>query len=401
MNIILINWKHGENNPFSYFNHHLKILFEEFGCLVNIVDLDEKIGENIARLNRSRKVNLAITHQGLGSNLKVVETKRLLWEELEIKLVCLHGDHPCHAPLNHTTDSSYILHTYCIPAFAAYANRYFQRRFPAIFLGLPSMFRYNETVHERDGDYFVFPKNLDDLEIIYSEWKRTFPTFLSDFLIYTADEITHNYKLGDPKEHHDIINECIEKINLEEFLVKLNIADRAEFFHLLHATLDKIYRNTISQCVIEELKDIPMHINGRGWDRFLNKKYKWHTYNSFGEVQFGDKQFYTNYGIVDVTPHRSCLHDRTMRALAHHGCFLSNSKAVFLDTKGVPFNTLFYSGVPNDLRAKAEAVMESPQSHLERCKEFSFIINRDQPFEKFYNFLYIAQSINQVEKNSQ
>lgn len=392
MNIILVNWKHGENNPFSYFNQHLKYLFEEFGCLVNIVELDEQIGENIARLNRARKVNLAITHQGLGSNLQVVETNRLLWEELNIKLVCLHGDHPCHAPLNHSIDSPYVLHTYSIPAFSAYANRYFQRRFPAIFLGLPSMFSFNETVHKREGDYFVFPKNLDDLDTIYNEWKRSLPVFLSEFLIFTANEITNNYKLGDPKEHHDIINECIERIDLEEFLTKLNIVNRADYFHMLHAALDKIYRNTITQCVIEELKDIPLHINGRGWDRFLKNKYKWHTYNSFGEIQFGDKQFYSNYGIIDVTPHRSCLHDRTMRALAHRGSFLSNSKATFMDAKGISFSSLFYSGLPNDLREKAEAVMKSPQSHLDRCKEISLVINREQPFEKFYNFLYLIQN---------
>jgi hypothetical protein len=306
----------------------------------------------------------------------------------------LHGDHPCHATFNHNTDSSYILHTYCIPAFSSYANRFFHRRFPAIYLGLPSMFSYKEAVYKREGDYFVFPKNLDDLESNYSEWKRNLPAFLSDFLISTANEITHNYKLGDPKEHHDIINECIAKISLEEFLEKLNINNSAGLFHALHSLLDKVYRNTISQCVIEELKDIPLHINGRGWDRFANKKYKWHTYNSFGEVQFGDKQFYTNYGIIDVTPHRSCLHDRTMRALAHRGGFLSNSKAVFMDANGTSFDSLFYSGVSNDLRAKAEAVMESPQSHLERCNQFSFVISREQPFEKFYNFLYIIQGLN-------
>jgi hypothetical protein len=82
------------------------------------------------------------------------------------------------------------------------------------------------------------------------------------------------------------------------------------------------------------------------------------------------------------------LHDRTYRALAHSGGFLSNSRIDFRDNKGLPYAELFYSGQEGDLRTKAEAIMVNPKRHLERCMEFRNTVTQQEPFLNFFRFIY-------------
>ncbi len=388
MNILLLNWKQGENDPFTYFNQHLKMLFENHGSSVDILEVDGELGKNILDLLCHKRIHIAITHQGIGSNYRLKDNNKLLWEEVGIRLVCLHGDHPSFAPSNHTVDSKYVTHTYCIPAFASYANKNFNLEHPAVFLPLPLMFSYAGKQYPRVDDFFVLPKNHDEIDLTFQNWQKDYPAPFSEFLINTAIQIRDNYLAGDILDHHEIINNNIHDEKNQQMMSGLNLHGNPKIYHLLHGELDKIYRNSVSESIIEEMKDFPLVINGRGWEKFSKRKYKQHTFNEFGEVQYGEQQFYSAYGIIDVVSQRHCLHDRTMRALANRGGFLSNCTADFFDYRGQPFTSLFYNGIRGVLRERAEAVMLNPKAHIERCSEFLTEIQRQHPFDHFYKFMY-------------
>ena len=174
MNLILVNWSQGENDPFTYFNKGLKEKFEEQGCNVFIVEFNNDIAANIKRIQNHIPINLAITHQGIGSSTKLNNPNVNIWEYFNIKLVALHSDHPSHAPSNHMEDSKFVVHAYSNPAFTKYSNKHTTRKYPAITIPVPSFFRrLNDAVEtKRRGKYFVFPKNLDDTKASLNKWKR-------------------------------------------------------------------------------------------------------------------------------------------------------------------------------------------------------------------------------------
>jgi len=388
VHIVLLNWISGENNPFDYFNNQLKERFEEHGAEVDIVLVDDNLAKNIIDIHNSKYIHVVITHQGLVSNASYQNTGKSFWEENKIKLVCLHSDHPCHAPINHKTDSKYVTHAYALIPFTKYSNKYFSRKYPSVYVGFPGFFNVFQTNLNREGDYFVLPKNLDSINTLRKKWLDLSNPLLSNLLSNISEEILHNYLNADKLEHHEIIDKNIDVNEFDKILKTLNGVDQNQLFHYLHSELDKVYRNISSELVVKELSDVPLHINGRGWDEYKLSPSKYHIYNEFGEVKDGDYQFYSNYGIVDVSPHRHSLHDRTYRALAHSGGFLSNSRIDFRDNKGLPYAELFYSGQEGDLRTKVEAIMLNPKRHIERCMEFRNTVTQQEPFLNFFRFIY-------------
>jgi hypothetical protein len=389
MNIVLLNWKYGENDPFTYINHELKLRLEDYGCHVDILEIDANLAQNLLLIDNQKKIHAVITHQGLASDTRLLSNDRLVWEELKLNLICLHSDHPSHAPANHHADSKYVAHTYCLPDFARFSNSMKRRENPAFFLGMPNFYKTRFTALRRAGDFFVFPKNIDSTHDTYLQWEKSCPEYLYKILRNLSDAIIDNYRNGDILEHHDLIDQLVTPEQLEP--IKRTSPDLTDktILLFLHNQLDKIYRNAASELVLEELSDVPLKINGRGWDSFATKASKYHHFSTFDKVIQGDEQFYSNYGIIDIVPHKHSLHDRTLRAVAHQGGFLSNSKLAFEDAIGRPFSSLFYTGTQGDLRSKAQAVMDDPLSHLDRCRQFGLEIERAQPFDRFLNFIYM------------
>ncbi len=388
MNIVLLEWGGGEGNPFAYFNSELKLRLEDFGCNVYIVDIEGELAQKLYLLDTEKGIHRVITHQGFGSKIRLKSNGKLIWDELKINLICLHSDHPSQAPSNHLPDSKYILHTYPFQSYVDYSNSMVEREYPAVLLSPPSFYKPNKKLFERKGDYFVFPKNIDPLQKTYAEWKSTLPSPVWALLNETADAIIDNYKNGDPITHHELIDQLLTHEKLEEFKNFIHSKNPDDFRFFVLQNMDKIYRNAASELVLEELNDIPLHINGRGWDMFVEKSSKYHKFSSFNELAKGDKQFYSNFGIIDIVPFKHSLHDRTLRAISHQCGFLSNSGILFYDSNGMPYSSLFFNGFKGSLRAKAEVVINSPDEHYDRCQQFGIDLELRNPFDKFFEFLY-------------
>jgi hypothetical protein len=383
MNIVLLNWKDGENDPFSYINSELKLSLEDHGCNVDIVSTEGELAQNIFLLDYQKGIDAVIAHQGIGSNTRLASNGKLIWDELKICLICLHSDHPSHAPQNHTADSKYIFHTYCNKGTELFSNNMKFRSNPATHLPLPSFYLKRDNLMPRKGDYFVFPKNIDPIHSIFDNWKTTLPDIFYKSLRSISEEIIDNYKLGNPISHQDLITNSISICDIESIRkTSVNLND-SKVWHYIYQQTDKIYRNAASQLVLEELSDIPLLINGRGWDYFSLNSSKYHKFSNIDLVKDGDTQFYTQYGIIDVVPHRYSLHDRTLRAIAHRGGFLSNSEIDFNSSFGRSFPDLFYTGTKGNLRTKAELVMNNPEHHLETCQEFGSLHESKYSFSDF------------------
>jgi len=410
MNIVLINWSGGENNPFSNMNQCYAEKLKDCGCTTKIIDTNDNFFTNFLTFqNQTGKIDLALTHQGIGTNWEMSSGQNL-WEYFGIKLLSLCSDHPVHCPANHSADSKFIIHSYCLQSYTNFANRNPQRNFPAVFLEHPPLLYESKKTErvDRSGDYFVFPKNIDSLDEIFEDWKKEFPQFVSDLLVNISEEIKHNFLAGDPLDHLNVIDNGLSNLKNIELHSKKEARLREQFFRknstdaircFLHEKLDKVYRNCVSEFVASEMRDFPMHINGRGWDRIERTASKKHTFNDVSKLKDLDFQFFSNYGVLDVVPVKDAGHDRIGRAMRYGTSFLSNCRVPWEASLGAPFHELFYTGEVNDLKSKAEFVMRHPERHREMVLEYKEARRKNMgSFESFYNYIYSLAMSDELEE---
>ena len=253
-----------ENNPFEFFNDELKFQFNALGCIISTLDFDDNFANNI--INYAH-IDLAISWQGVASNICANDGFNI-WEKIKVPLVCLHGDHPCHKPANHSADSVFIHHIYTAPSFARYSNTYFKRTRPAIFLMLPNFFREKKDRLTPNGDYFVLPKNLDSVSETLTKWDASLRPSTSKFLIEAAQVIMDEYDNNAFTDHHVTVDALLSNEVFDRLKSENNVTDELALFHDLHKSLDKIYRNYASEKVIQDLSDFPVKVVGRGWNKY-------------------------------------------------------------------------------------------------------------------------------------
>jgi hypothetical protein len=390
MNIITLTWNGGENNPFEYFSHCIRKGLEKFGAHCTDVAIDNSLADKINEFSK-RRIDAIITFQGLCSNLQDAQGSNV-WDKLKVPFVSLHGDHPSHMTINHSADSSSIHHLYAFPSHSGYANKYFTRKESTSFYMMPNVFRQAAKERPRTGKFFVFPKNIDDVTLTKQEWKEKLHPDLSKFFIMSAEEIESNYKSGDLIEHHELIDTLLTESRFGSLVNALKIENVIEFFHFIHGVLDKVYRNVVSESLIVELKDVPMEIYGRGWDRFKTNASPCHIFKDFTNLSDGDFQYFSEYGIIDVSPVRDGLHDRSFRAMANDSGFLSNCNFDFYSSMGDRGENLFYTGRAGSLRNLAEIVMDNPLKHRARASQFSNSFDKSFSMYGFYSFLKMLKS---------
>jgi hypothetical protein len=393
MNVLTLTWHGGENNPFEFFNKKLRESLSTFGAQCFDLRIDENFTKSF--LSIEKRIDIVITWQGLLTNMQSANSNNV-WEEIKTPIVSIHGDHPCLMPINHAADSAYIKHFYAFSNHAEYSEKYFPRKNPVYYSLFGNFFNQDKNKNlEKNGSYFVFPKNLDDSYLMQDLWRKNFPKIYSDFLIMVASEIRNNYEAGTCRDHHALIDELLTQEKFNYFVDVLKVRDNIAFFHSTHALLEKVYRNIASEAVIEELKDVPLLISGRGWDRFKSSPYLHHVFKDFDQVSSGEAQFNSEFGIIDVNPTVDGLHDRSMRAMAYNSGFLSNSMMNFNRLIGAPGCDLFFNGKKHSLREKAEIAMLDPLAHQNKVRDFSNAYNNKFSEFDFYEKLnYIQMSCN-------
>ena len=94
--------------------------------------------------------------------------------------------------------------------------------------------------------------------------------------------------------------------------------------------------------------------------------------------------YYTRFGLIDISPAK-VLHDRTRRAMANGGAFLSsaNLEGSFADIGR--FDPLFFSFRMDELPEKCAAVVRDPESHLALAQQFAGIYHDRFNVKDFVN----------------
>ena len=383
MRIAILNWSGGENDPFTYYSRQLQRQLVALGHSAQLLPLDESLGRVLLPQHRRAPYDLAFTWQGLGSAIRPAGESRTLWELLGIPLVCLQGDHPCYMPPNHEQSSRHLLHFYPCPSFARDANRLIPRDWPGIEFEPPNYVVDRPPPANYEGDYFVFPKNLQPVEELREQWRARYDTSWNALLAAGADEIIRAFHAGNRVHHQELILDLLPAPIPSQ--VRAGGADPAvaALVFELGRELDRVYRNTAAAFVIDTLAHVPIRVNGRGWERFAARGNPNHQFYPFGSVADGAAQFSSAYGILDVAPVRDLLHDRVWRAM-RHGCgFLSGTAW----REGEPihdgFADLFFSGNADELASKAEQVMRDPAAHRQRTADFTTVYDAVFTFPDF------------------
>jgi tetratricopeptide (TPR) repeat protein len=369
MSIVIINWQGGENDPFTYFSACMKQALEQMGRPTHIVNLDNSTVHKLVELSKSG-IDFVFLWQGIGSQIGATDTDpTTIWDQLKVPVLCYHGDHACHMPVHHKAVSPWVQHIYATASFAMFANTYVPRETSATFVPPPVWF--GDGVKDRfEGDFFVFPKNIDDLDTTLDRWRGASQRLVARFFLEASDAIISEFRNGNRTSHHDIIDAMLNPEMMAALCAELQSSELAVRFHI-HMHLDKIHRNAIAEHVINELEDVPLKVYGRGWDRFKLRQNRNHEYLSFDAMSDNSFQFASRYGVIDAAPIHDSLHDRTLRAMGNRAGFLMGSDWSYETFLGGDYGNLFFDGATGALRARAERVMQSPEAHREQCRDFT------------------------------
>jgi hypothetical protein len=371
MRIIILNWSDGENDPFSYFNQQFRQQLGDLGHEVHLVPYNALLSSTLHLIQAAAPIDVVLSWQGLGSMTSDAPNGPTLWEQLGIPLVCLHGDHPCYKPANHQPSSHHVMHLYTVTAFARDANRLIPRQWPALFEEIPSFFVAPAAAPEFQGDYFILPKNLRDVVETRRRWKHSCDAATYRMLSAGADAIEQAYRNGNDRDHHEVILDTLASPIPEMVRAGRANGEIVDLVFQLSRELDQVHRNFASAFVLDALPDVPIRVYGQGWERFASRGNPQHTFHPFDRLAQGDWQYHSAFGIIDIAPHRSSLHDRTLRALRHGAGFLISSSWRRDEPIHQEFAGLFFAGDANALAAKVDAVRNDPAAHRARVELFA------------------------------
>ena len=376
---VILNWNGGENDPFTVVNATIGQHFRACGKNVEVIEISgSDWGRRLTEIG-PEGIEFAYTWQGLGSHVTVGEGGESLWDHYRIPLICIHGDHPSHRPLNHELESRYCFHLYANAESARYSNRHFRRARGASVIDIPQLFR-EPRLERRAGDYFVVAKNIEDPPLTEKLWQQTLDKPIFDAYMMAAETLKSRIASESYVEIHDALDELIAQHGLEWLSPATNIAGH----HQYHRVLDLYLRSHKTVAAVTALREFPVHVYGRGWDRIAQGAAASHTFLPGRNMVDSQDLFYSRFGLVDVSPSKG-LHDRTRRAMANGGAFLSsaNLEDSFADVER--FNSLFFSFRTHELAEKCAAVMHDPEGHLEIAQQFAHTYHNRFHFKDFVN----------------
>jgi hypothetical protein len=377
LKVVILNWKAGENDPFTVVNETVRQHFRACGKNVEVIEITQE--DWPTRLAALSPVEFAFTWQGLGSAVKLRDRDQSLWDHLKIPLICVHGDHPSHMPLNHQLESRYCFHLYTNADFARYSNFHFRRLNSASVIDIPQLHR--EPRRDRwSGDYFVIAKNINDPQSTERSWQEGLPGPVFEVFMMAAETLKSRIEQEPYVEIHDALDDLIVQNNLEWLTPAVN----EDGYHDYHRQLDHYLRSHKTVNVVATLRDFPLRIYGRGWDRIANNTAANHLFEQGRSMAASQELYYSRYGLVDVSPSKA-LHDRTRRAMVNGTGFLSsaNLEDKFADIS--LFDGLFFSFGKHDLPKKCESVVRDAEGHRELARQFADKYHERFHFRDFVN----------------
>lgn len=388
MKTVILNWRSGENDPFTVINATIRQHFQACGKHVEVVEISGAGWPDRVVDLLSGGIDFAFTWQGLGSRVMIADGSASLWDHLKLPLICVHGDHPSHMPPNHQLESRYCFHLYNNAEFARYSNRHFRRTRSASVIDIPQLHR-EPRLSQRAGDYFVIAKNVDDPVTTEKSWKERLDKPLFDAFMMAVETL----KARLARERYVEIHDALDEVVVQRDLAGLSGSVNLDLHHQYHREVDLYLRSYKSITAVETVRDFPVRIHGRGWDRVARSAPSHHTFEPGRNMADSQALYYSRFGIIDVSPSR-VLHDRTRRAMVNGTGFLSsaNLEDSFPDIRR--FESLFFSFRPNELAERCAAVVRDPAGHAENAQQFADAYHTRFHFKDFVNRIdALAQSV--------
>jgi hypothetical protein len=382
MQVVILNWSGGENDPFSVMNETLRQHFRACGKNVAVVELARDDWWPRLLELAPLGVELAFTWQGLGSGVTMTEKGESIWEHLRIPLVCVHGDHPSHMPGNHQLESRYCFHLYTNAEFARYSNRHFRRLRGASVIDIPQLHR-ERPLSGKAGDHFVIAKNLDDPVETEQRWRETLDKRTYDAYMAAAESVKGLLAKQPYVELHEVIDDIVERDGIDW----LSASGSSGAHHAYHSELDFYVHSHKTAWVVTQLRDVPLRICGRGWDRLARSASRVHVFEAGRPMAQSQPLYYSRYGIIDISPAKG-LHDRTRRAMVNGTGFLSSANLEDSFADIARYGQLFYDFTGEDLRAKCAAVMQAPEEHATVARSFA---------DRYHDRFHFRQFVNRID----
>jgi hypothetical protein len=379
MKVVILNWKEGDNDPFTVVTESMRQHLHACGKNAEVIEITEV--DWPARLAEllPAGIEFVFTWQGFCSNAEFGDERESLWDRLKIPLICIHGDHPSQMPSNHQLESRYCFHLYTNAEFARYSNRHFRRMRGAGVIDIPQVHR-EPRLERRAGDHFVFAKNINDPLDTEEMWRQKLNKPEFDAYMMAAETLKALITREPYIELHDVLDDLIA----QHGLAWLDPASNAEAYHQYHRQLDHYLRSHKSVAIVTSLREFPIHIYGRGWDRIARTAPASHVFEPGKNMADSQELYYTRFGIIDVSPSKG-LHDRTRRAMVNGCGFLSsaNLEGTFADI--ARFDRLFFSFRTGELSEKCAAVLRDPEGHHDLAHRFGVLYHDRFHFRDFVN----------------
>lgn len=379
MRTVILNWSKGENDPFSFFSRQWQRRLQSAGHEAHIIAMDDVAVATLMALCTQAPIDLAFCWQGVGSTLTPAGAAKTVWELLRIPLICFHADHPAYNPANHQQSSAYLVHIYGERSFADAANRIVVRDWPALHNLQPNLFERETELPEFSGDFFVLSKNIRELAELRAGWQARYDAPTYALMAHIAEAIEAAYFDGNVVNHHQVIVEHLPPAMRDNFRSESPLPIVVDFVVNLSRELDPVHRNVAATFIVEALPDTPIHIYGRGWDRYAARGNPQHRFLPAQTLEQSAHHYESNFGILDVAPANDMLHDRTFRAIQVGAGFLLSSSWYRRTPGRMKFADLFFGGKAEELARKVAAVQADPIAHRKRCETFGAQLHASMP----------------------
>ncbi|HEU5046869.1 MAG TPA: hypothetical protein VFT64_03415 [Rickettsiales bacterium] len=371
MKIIILNWGKGDNDPFTYGNRLFTHYLRDHGRDSEIVDVEHPQLVKLLESKKEEGIECVLTAQGLGSTLTITppgKSEMSLWDYLGIPLICAHADHPSIMPANHMLDSPLCKHLYYDDSACYFSNQYLRTKTGAAMTYFCPLDIYSPPTGKPEGRYFVLIKNLVHPDELEQGWKKTLSAEIFNFFMGVAEQIKAAVMSSERfVDFHDILDKAIAADSV------MHVMHRKENYRalfLLHGQIDLYFRYFKSVELLKRMRDYPVRIFGKGWDKIKAVPNPNHEFLDGLNMTESKKLYYSEYGLLDVSPYRG-FHDRSLRAIANETPFLTDTDLSSRLPRFRDYADLFYNFTPGTLEARCEQVMSNPARHWELGIAFS------------------------------
>lgn len=397
MKIIILNWTKGNNDPFTYGNNLIAQYLQENGRPARVLDIETPNLANALQAEKETGIDFVLTCQGFGSDFQIAgkDNKQVsMWSHLGIPLICVHADHPSIMPDHHTLESPLCKHLYYDEDACLFSNQYFRSAISASMTCTCPLDVYSPSAEKPEGKYFVLMKNLEHPDALEKQWKTMLSPAFFAFFMRVVEQVK---ALVLTSTHFVDFHAILDKAIADDATMRaLHHKENHHALFLWHRHLDLYVRHFKSVELLKRLREYPVRVFGKGWDIEKAKANNNHTFHDGVDMAASKKLYYSEYGILDVSPFRG-LHDRSLRAIYNRTAFLSDAD-ISRKFPGFPdYAEVFYNFSGETLEARCENIMRNPQKYRDLAIAFSKEYQIVNPANEFVKSLDIhAQSMRRI-----